>query len=72
MYANFAAQTSYMVTVIQSCKKQWNKTYIQNETLRGALDGYVDTQTAFVRQIISNVDVVFDLASKQIGKTFTQ
>jgi hypothetical protein len=71
LYANFTAQTSYMVTVIQSCKKQWNKTYVQNETLRDALDGYVDTQTAFVRQIMKNVDVVFDLTSKQVGKAFT-
>jgi hypothetical protein len=57
--------------MIQSAKKQWNKTYVQNETLRGAFDDYVDTQTAFVKQIIKNVDIVFDLTSKQIGKAFT-
>ena len=72
MYANFTAQTSYMVMITQSIKKQWNKTYIQNVRFRDALDGYVDTEAAFIKQIINNVDVVFDLASRQIGKTFTQ
>ena len=71
MYANFTAQTSYMVMITQSMKKQWNKTYIQNELFRDALDGYVNAEEAFIKQIINNVDVVFDLSSKQIGKTFT-
>ena len=71
MYANFTAQTSYMVMITQSIKKQWNKTYIQNEQFRDALDGYVNAETAFIKQIINNIDVVFHLTSKQIGKTFT-
>ena len=71
MYANFTAQTSYMVMITQSIKKQWNKTYIQNEQFRDALDGYVDTEAAFIKQIINNIDVAFHLTSKQIGKSFT-
>jgi len=71
MYANFTAQTSYMVMITQSMKKQWNKTYIQNELFRDALDGYVNAEAAFIKQIINNIDVAFDLSSKQIGKTFT-
>jgi hypothetical protein len=71
MYANLTAQTSYMVMITQSLKKQWNKKYIQNEQFRDALDGYVDAETTFIKQIINNVDVAFDLSSKQIGKTFT-
>ena len=71
MYANFTAQTSYMVTITQSLKKQWSKTYIQNETWRSALDGYVDAETALVKHMINTVDVVFHLTSQQVGKAFT-
>ena len=71
MYANFTAQTSYMVMITQSIKKQWNKTYSQNDRFRDVLDGYVNAETAFIKQIINNVDVVFHLTSKQIGKSFT-
>lgn len=71
MYANFTAQTSYMVMITQSFKKQWNKTYIQNETFQSVLDGYVDAETALVKNIINTVDVVFHLTSQQIGKAFT-
>ena len=70
MYANFTAQTSYMVMVTQSFKKQWNKTYIQNKTFQSALDGYVDSETALIKQMINTIDVVFHLTSKQIGNTF--
>jgi hypothetical protein len=71
MYANFTAQTSYMIMIAQSLKKQWNKKYIQNDQFRDALDKYVDAETSFIKQIINNVDVVFDLTSKQAGKAFT-
>ena len=71
MYANFTAQTSYMIMIAQSLKKQWNKKYIQNDHFRDALDKYVDAETSFIKQIINNVDVVFDLTSKQAGKVFT-
>ncbi len=71
MYANFTAQTSYMVIITQSFKKQWNKTYIQNETLRDALDGFVDAETSLTKHMINTVDVVFHLTSEQIGKAFT-
>jgi hypothetical protein len=72
MYANFTVQTSYMVMITQSFKKQWNKTYIQNETWRSALDGYVDAETSLVKNMINVVDVVFHLTSKEIGKTFAE
>jgi hypothetical protein len=71
MYANFTAQTSYMIMITQSLKKQWNKKYIQNDEFRDALDKYVDAETSFIKQIINNVDIVFDLTSKQAGKVFT-
>ena len=70
MHANFTAQTSYMVMVTQSFKKQWNKTYIQNKAFQNALDGYVDSETALIKQLINTIDVVFHLTSKQIGNTF--
>jgi len=60
-----------MVMITQSIKKQWNKTYIENETFKTALDRYVDAETALIKQVINSVDVVFHLTSKQIGKTFT-
>lgn len=71
MYANFTAQTSYMVTITQSFKKQWNKTYIQNETFQSALDGYVDAETNLIKNMINVTDTVFHLTSKQVGKSFT-
>jgi hypothetical protein len=71
MHANFTAQTSYIVMITQSFKKQWNKTYIENKAFQSALDGYVDAETVFMKQLINNIDVVFHLTSKQIGKTFT-
>jgi len=71
MHANFTAQTSYMVMITQSFKKQWNKTYIENKAFQRALDGYVDAETVFMKQLINNIDVAFHLTSKQIGKTFT-
>ena len=71
MYANFTAQTSYMVTITQSFKKQWNKTYIQNETFQSALDGYVDAETDLIKNMINVTDTVFHLTSKQVGKSFT-
>jgi len=71
MYANFTAQTSYMVMITQSIKKQWNKTYIESETFKTALDRYVDAETALIKHMINTLDVVFHLTSKQIGKTFT-
>lgn len=71
MYANFTAQSSYMVMITQSIKKQWNKTYIENETFKTALDVYVDAETALIKQVINSVDVAFHLTSKQLGKTFT-
>lgn len=71
MYANFTVQTSYMVGMTQSLKKQWNTTYVQNETLKQAMNGYVDAETSLIKNIINNIDVVFHLASKQVGKAFT-
>ena len=71
MYANFTSQTSYMVTITQSFKKQWNKTYIQNETFQNVLDGYVDAETNLIKQLINTVDTVFHLTSKQVGNAFT-
>ena len=71
MHANFTVQTSHMIGITQSFKKQWNKTYVQNEMFRGALDSYVDAETAFIKQLINNVDIVFHLASQQAGKAFT-
>jgi hypothetical protein len=71
MYANFTAQTSYMVTITQSFKKQWNKTYVQNKTFKNALDGYVDAETVLVKNVINTLDTVFHLTSQQVGKAFT-
>ena len=71
MYANFTAQTSYMVTITQSLKKQWSKTYVQNKAFHNSLDSYVDAETALIKHMINTLDTVFHLTSKQVGKAFT-
>jgi len=68
MFTSLASAFNWPIDMVQNAKKTWTKTYVQNETVRTALDAYVDTQTAFVKQIVANADVVVAEVSKEIGK----
>lgn len=68
MFTSLASAFNWPIDMIQNSKKTWTKTYVQNETVRTALDAYVDTQTAFVKQIVANADVVVAEVSKEVGK----
>lgn len=68
MFTTLASAFNWPIDMIQNAKKTWTKTYVQNENIRKALDAYVDTQTAFVKQIVANTDAVTAEISKEVGK----
>lgn len=68
MFTSLASAANWPIDMVQNAKKTWTKTYVQNEAIRTALDAYVDTQTAFVKQIVANVDAVTAEVSKEVGK----
>ena len=68
MFTSLASAFNWPIDMIQNSKKTWTKTYVQNETVRTALDAYVDTQTAFVKQIVANADIVVKEVSEELGK----
>lgn len=70
----YTERLTWIVMMIQNSKKDWTKKYVKNENIRVALDGYVDKQTDFVKQILATTDVYSDEISKELGKfpAFTQ
>jgi hypothetical protein len=68
MFTTLSSAFNWPIEMIQNSKKTWTKTYVQNETVRTALDAYVDTQTAFVKQIVANADAMTAEISKEVGK----
>jgi len=64
----YTERLTWIVMMIQNSKKDWTRTYVKNQNIREALDGYVDTQSAFVKQILSTADVYSNEISKELGK----
>lgn len=65
-YATDAA--NYGITLFQNGKKEWTKHFVKDETIRATLDSFVDTQTAFVKQIVKTNEVMATAMSKELGK----
>jgi len=68
MFTSLATMANWPIDMVQNAKKTWTKTYVQNENIRTALDAFVDAQTAFVKQIVTNVDTVSKEVSEELGK----
>lgn len=64
MFNSFAFQA---VDGIQSAKKQFVSTFVQNEQIKNALNGFVDAQATYTKDAITAGSVAFT----KVTETFT-
>lgn len=56
------------IDTVQNGKKYFVSTFVTDETLRKSLNGFVDTQTEFVKQIVKLNNDMFAYTTEQILK----
>lgn len=56
------------IDTVQNGKKYFVSTFVTDETLRKSLNGFVDTQTDFVKQIVKLNNDMFAYTTEQMMK----
>jgi hypothetical protein len=74
MFTMYADSATYAISLIQGAKKQWVKQFVKDEKIAEALNGFVDSQTDFAKQVVKTGSEISTVISKEIGKfpTFTK
>jgi len=67
MYINMGIET------VQQHKKNWVETFVSEQSIKNALNQFVDAQTAFTKQIVkSGWDISGEVTRALIDKTFNK
>jgi len=64
----FADSMTYGITMVQGAKKEWVKQFVKDDKIADALNGFVDSQTSFAKQIVKTSADLGAAVSKEVGK----
>ena len=68
MFTMLSDNANLGISMVQGAKKEWVKQFVKDEKIAEAMNGFVDAQTNFAKQVVKTNSDVATVISKEIGK----
>ena len=68
MFTMLSDNANLSINMIQGAKKEWVKQFVKDENIAESMNGFIDAQTSFVKQIVKTGADIGTVVSKEIGQ----
>lgn len=68
MFTMLSDNANLGISMVQGAKKEWVKQFVKDEKIAEAMNGFVDAQTNFAKQVVKTGAEIGTVISKEIGQ----